>query len=129
MKPSVVFIGAGKLGAALGAVMGPNAGSVASWDVTPGKVPDQRPLGELLPSAGIVFFCVPTAALRDAAKSAAPHLKKDAAVVSVSKGLERGSLAMAEEILGKEARTPFVFLGGPLLADEIAAGKTAVGVV
>jgi glycerol-3-phosphate dehydrogenase (NAD(P)+) len=129
MKGNVLFIGAGKLGRALGGVIASRGVTVSYWDAAPGAVPDQRPLEDLVPAARTVFFCVPTKALAVAARAAAPHLKKGAIAVCVSKGLEEGTARNAREIVSAALpRVPFVFLGGPLLAGEIGVGKPGIGV-
>ncbi|HJV33146.1 MAG TPA: hypothetical protein VJ694_03910, partial [Patescibacteria group bacterium] len=68
--------------------------------------------------------------LRDAGASIAPLLSKKTAVVSVSKGLERGTMLASDGVLHQvlPAGTPFVYLGGPLLADELLKGQPGVGV-
>jgi glycerol-3-phosphate dehydrogenase (NAD(P)+) len=129
MKGNVLFIGAGKLGRALGGVLERAGSRVAYWDKMPGAVKDQRPLDELVPTATTVFFCVPTKGLDEAARATAPHLKKGTVAVCVSKGLEEGSGRHAREIIAAALpRAGFVFFGGPLLADEIGAGKAGIGV-
>lgn len=128
-KPRVLILGAGKIGRALGSVMKPNA-AVSYWDKVTGVVPRQKPLAALVPSADAVFFCLPSWCLREAAEAAAPHLRKDVPVVAVSKGLEAGTLLPPDGVLNQVLPgAPFVFLGGPLLADEILKGRPGVGVV
>ena len=129
-KPRVVMVGAGKIGSAIGKTLGGNGASVVYWDALPGKVKRQKPLADIVPGASAVFLCLPSWCLRDAGASIAPHLSRRACVVSVSKGLEKGTLLASDGILRQvlPEGTPFVYLGGPLLADELLKGQPGIGV-
>ena len=124
------MVGAGKIGSAIGKVMGSNRVRVDFWEALPGKVKRQKPLAALVPGASAVFLCLPSWSLRDAGASIAPHLSPKTFVVSVSKGLEKGTLLPSDGILRQALPdgTPFVYLGGPLLADELLKGQPGVGV-
>ncbi len=124
------MIGAGKIGSAIGKVLRSNGVRVDFWDAVPGKVKGQKPLAAVVPGAQAVFLCLPSWCLRDAGASVAPHLSRKTFVVSVSKGLEKGTLLPSDGILRQvlPEGTPFVYLGGPLLADELLKGQSGVGV-
>jgi len=128
--PRVVMIGAGKIGSAIGKVLSKNRVRVDFWDALPGKVKRQKPLAEIVPGASAVFLCLPSWCLREAGASVAPYLSSGAAVVSVSKGLEKETMLPSDGILRQvlPAKTSFVYLGGPLLADELLKGQPGVGV-
>ncbi len=123
-------MGSGKLGSAFAHVLSKKRVRVEAWDVLPGKVPRQKPLEKIVPGAEAVFLCLPSWCLRDAAMKLAPLLSKKTAVVSVSKGLENGTLLTADALLHQTLPegASFVFLGGPLLADELLAGQPGTGV-
>jgi len=129
-KPRVVTVGAGKIGSALGKVLKSNGARVDFWDAVPGKVRGQKPLADIVPGAAAVFLCLPSWCLREAGAAIAPYLSKKTFVVSVSKGLEKGTLLASDGILRQALPegTPFVYLGGPLLADELLVGQPGVGV-
>lgn len=82
--------------------------------------------------AEVILAAVPSQAMRETAVKLAPFVG-DAIVVSVAKGLERGTFKRMTEILTEElpaaARSRICALSGPNLAREIAAGKPAVTVV
>jgi len=124
------MIGAGKIGSAIGKVLSKNRVRVDFWDALPGKVKRQKPLAEIVPGASAVFLCLPSWCLREAGASVAPYLSSGAAVVSVSKGLEKETMLPSDGILRQvlPAKTSFVYLGGPLLADELLKGQPGVGV-
>jgi len=124
------MIGAGKIGSAIGKVLHKNGFRVEYWDALPGKVKRQKPLEAIVPGASAVFLCLPSWCLRDAGTSIAPHLSRKTAVISVSKGLEKGTMLASDGILRQvlPEGTPFVYLGGPLLADELLKGQPGIGV-
>lgn len=126
----VVMLGAGKIGSAIGRTLAKKRVRVDYWDALPGKVKRQKALAETVPGAAAVFLCLPSWCLRDAGASIAPLLTGKTPVVSVSKGLERGSLLASDGILHQvlPEGTPFAYLGGPLLADELLKGQPGVGV-
>ncbi len=126
----IVLMGSGKLGSAFARVLVKKGVRVDSWDVLPGKVPKQKPLEKIVPGADAVFLCLPSWCLRDAAATLAPLLSKKTAIVSVSKGLEKDTYLTSDALLHQALPegTPFVFLGGPLLADELLAGQPGAGV-
>lgn len=77
-----------------------------------------------LGGADLVLWAVPTQATRPFARTLAPHLSPTTPVVSLSKGLEQGSLARVSEILASElgSRT-YAALSGPSMAAECVAGR------
>ncbi|MBI5728835.1 MAG: hypothetical protein HY983_01125 [Candidatus Magasanikbacteria bacterium] len=130
MKPSVVMIGAGAMGQVMGALIEKNV-SVVYWDVVPGKVQGQRPLSELLKKASVVFLCVPSGAVHEAASSAAPHLGRGVPVVTIAKGIEVKTGKFMPEVLKESLRRgqPYGLISGPMLASELKAGHGGTGVV
>lgn len=126
----IVMLGAGKIGRAIGRTLAKNGHVVAYWDALPGIVRGQKPLDEIVPDASAVFLCLPSWCLREAGESIAPLVSKRTMVVSVSKGLEKKTLLASDGVLHQilPAWTPFVYLGGPLLADELLKGQPGVGV-
>jgi glycerol-3-phosphate dehydrogenase (NAD(P)+) len=73
---------------------------------------------------------VPSAHLRATLRHLAPTLDRNAAVLSVVKGIEEDSQRRMSEVIGEElAGARVAVLSGPNLAREIAAGKPAGSVV
>ena len=71
--------------------------------------------------AEYVLMVVPTNAMREAAKSAAPHIRSDAVVINLAKGLEKGSLKRMSQVLQEEmSGQEIVVLSGPCHAEEVA---------
>ena len=88
----------------------------------------------LEPATDLVIVAVPSAHLREMVERVAPHIPPSADVLSVVKGLERGTLLRMTEVIADAARRPIdprriAALSGPNLAQEIAAGLPASAVV
>jgi glycerol-3-phosphate dehydrogenase (NAD(P)+) len=150
-KPHVTIIGAGELGAAMGGLLQRNGIEPELWDANPAKVPGQKSLGDAVKDADCILFCVPSWVMRSAVSAvlATSMLHKDAVVISFAKGIEEdananvnindsqnvnsvaGGKTMTElfdELFSDEQARPFAVVGGPMLAEEIVAGKGAVAV-
>jgi glycerol-3-phosphate dehydrogenase (NAD(P)+) len=102
-------------------------------------LPEHRVHGELqitsdlvdaVTDASLVVVAVPSAGFRDVVRSLALHLESSAVLMSLTKGLERGTGRRMSEVLVDLAPTHVVsVLSGPNLAGEIAAGQPAASVV
>lgn len=80
--------------------------------------------------ASLVIVAVPSAGFRDAVRSFVLHLEPTAVLMSLTKGLERGTGRRMSEVLVDLAPDHGVaVLSGPNLAGEIAAGQPAASVV
>ena len=87
-------------------------------------------LEEALRGAGIVFMAVPSHGFRDVLREAAPSAGGVAAVVSLSKGIEKGTnLRMSQVVAEVLPGVPAGVLTGPNLAREVALGHPAACVV
>ena len=87
-------------------------------------------LADAVSDASLVVVAVPSAGFRDVARSFALHLSAGSVLMSLTKGLERGTGRRMSEVLGDLAPEHTVsVLSGPNLAREIAAGQPAASVV
>lgn len=78
---------------------------------------------EVLQSAGIVLFAMPSQAQADAARHSGPYLAKDAVIVTCAKGIDRSSGQLLTDVLEKELPHHAVgVLSGPGFASDIAKG-------
>ena len=85
---NIIFIGAGKIGTAIGVALQGKDLCLAFWDKDPSKVREPQDLKVLVPTADFLFFCVPSWVLRDAVREVSPFIKKGTIVISPSKGIE-----------------------------------------
>jgi glycerol-3-phosphate dehydrogenase (NAD(P)+) len=83
--------------------------------------------------ADVIVLGVPSHGLRSVLSEAAPAIAPNAAIVSLAKGIEQGSLArmteVACEILADHDHARVGVLTGPNLAREVAAGQPTASVV
>jgi glycerol-3-phosphate dehydrogenase (NAD(P)+) len=83
--------------------------------------------------ADVVVFAVPSHGLRGVLAVARPHVAADAAIISLAKGIEQGSLRRMTEVIAEELpehdATRIGVLTGPNLAREVAAGQPTASVV
>lgn len=127
----VVIIGAGRIGKALGEVLGKKGARVEFWDKDSEKVASQKDFKQLIPSADFLFLCVPSNATREVCEKVKDVLSLHTTVVSLSKGIESNTLKTIDEVL-KEVLSksqPFAILGGPLMAEDLVKGMKGIGVV
>ncbi|MBR4308769.1 MAG: NAD(P)-dependent glycerol-3-phosphate dehydrogenase [Oscillospiraceae bacterium] len=72
--------------------------------------------------ADMVVFASPSFAVRGTARSFAPYLKENVALVCVTKGIELGSGLRMSQIITQETGHPVVSLSGPSHAEEVYKG-------
>ncbi|WP_409968174.1 NAD(P)H-dependent glycerol-3-phosphate dehydrogenase [Bengtsoniella intestinalis] len=139
----VVVLGSGAWGTALAMVLCENGHDVTLWSHRAGKAAElaqsrQNPQlkGVTLPAsmsfsgdiacvqgADMVVCATASYAVRDTAKAMAPYVTAETVVVSVTKGIERGShLRMTQVIASETAATAcqVVALSGPSHAEEVS---------
>lgn len=85
---------------------------------------------EAIDQADVVVMAVPSHGFRDVLRDVAPHIRAWVPIVSLSKGLEQGSMKRMSEVTNDELPGhPVAVLTGPNLAKEILAGQPAASVV
>lgn len=127
----IVIIGAGEIGVALGDLLAKLGHQVSWWDSASDKVPNQRPLVDIVPEAEFVFCCVPSWGVRQALVGIYPHLSKESIVLSVTKGVEKDTHKLINELLKEllPSDQPFALLSGPMLAEELNKDNYGFGVI
>ncbi len=126
---TVVIIGAGKIGSALGRLLEDKGEQVIFWDADSSRVPGQRPLSETVPTAKVLFFCVPSVALLDAVQHVLPSLSKKTVIISLEKGIHPEHKETVDMVLKHylPKGQHFSILGGPMLSDELNRGMYGFG--
>ena len=137
-----VVMGSGGWGTALALVLCANGHEVTLWSHNPEKaealrlsrenpllkgvrLPDALSISgdaECVRNAELVVFAPPSYAMRTISAMAAPYLREDAVLVSVSKGVERDTNLRMSEIIQETTgnRCKVVSLSGPSHAEEVA---------
>ncbi len=138
----ITVLGSGAWGTALAMLLSDNQHAVTLWSHNTEKAQQlaqtrENPLlpGVTIPAsihitsdltclqkAQLVVFAVPSFALRETAHKAAPFLPDGAILVSVTKGIERGTHLRMSEIVREETggKYPVAVLSGPSHAEEVA---------
>lgn len=70
--------------------------------------------------SAMVVIASPSFAIRSVCAVLAPYLREDVVMVSVTKGIERGTLLRMSQIVEAETNRPVVALTGPSHAEEVA---------
>ena len=98
--------------------------------VLPTELRATSSLEEAVGTADVVVMAVPSHGYRQVAREAAGFLRPWVPVVSLTKGLEQGSIKRMSEVTADELPGhPVAVLTGPNLAKEILAGQPAASVV
>ena len=138
----IMVLGSGAWGTALAMLLSDNQHAVTLWSHNTEKAQQlaqtrENPLlpGVTIPAsihitsdltclqeAQLVVFAVPSFALRETAHKAAPFLPDGAILVSVTKGIERGTHLRMSEIVREETGGKYsvAVLSGPSHAEEVA---------
>lgn len=150
MRMKVTVLGSGAWGTALAMVLVENGNDVTMWSHRAEAVAEMKELGMNpklkgvpLPKAlrlssdlscvadcDVVVFATPSFAMRETAKKASHLIRPDTILVSVGKGIEKGSdLRMSQVIRSEIPDTcPLVALCGPTHAEEVGR-KIPSGIV
>lgn len=136
-----VVVGSGGWGTALAQVLCDNGHDTALWSHNPAKAEEMRERREnpLLPGvripdslqvtgdlsclegAELVVSAAPSFAVRETARKIAPYLRKSTLLVTVSKGIERGTCKRMSQLLWEETGgvCAIAALSGPTHAEEV----------
>ena len=144
-KMSVLIIGAGDIGQAIGKVVDANA-SVGFWDKDPSKIKGEHDFSAAVQKARVIFICTPSWTNREIARQIAQVASnklqvarndKDRQsrgaklVLSLSKGIEEKSAKLMEDVLKEElAHTAdYGVIAGPMMAAELKKGEPTAAVI
>ena len=136
----IAVIGCGAWGTALALRLCGNGHDVTMWTHSPEKAAwmqhsrrcPRLPKAELpagmtitadpgcVRGCRIVVMATPSFPIREVCQKIAPHLDSDAVMVSVTKGIENGTLLRMSQVVEEETRRPTVVLTGPSHAEEVA---------
>lgn len=105
-----------------------NRHEVGIWEKFPRLDFSYVRLEESAPQADIVLFCLPANPHREVVQGLIPLLKKDCLCVGIAKGLDESG-KNAAQIFAENlpAKQPYAMLYGPMISEEIRAGRPAFG--
>lgn len=128
----VGIVGYGRLGRALHRliVQGRSRAVVLVWNRTPTDVPGWMPLEQLARHSDVVLLCVPSFAVRQLLQRLKPELRPPILLVSFAKGIEHHTGQTIDHVFSTVVpKQPFALVGGPMLAEDLTAGKQGIAVV
>ena len=138
MRAAVV--GAGAWGTALATVLANNGHETTLWCHREERAQEIRESGcnprlpgvtlpkeitvtadpQCVKGCALVVIASPSSPIRSVCRAVAPYLEPDAVMVSVTKGIEPGSLLRMSQVVKEECNRPVVALTGPCHAEEVA---------
>ncbi len=136
----IAVVGSGAWGTALAIRLCKNGHDVTLWTFETNLIPQMeqerhniRLPGAVLPESlkisgdygcvkgcKLVVMASPSFPIRSVCRGVAPYLDEDAVMVSVTKGIENGTLLRMSEVVAQETGKPVVVLTGPSHAEEVA---------
>jgi len=119
----VLVLGYGEMGHAMEVLLDGQA-QLDIWEKYPLGDFDSAILEDAAPAADLVLFCLPVSPHREVVTRLQPLLAKRAVCVSIAKGLdEKGQTAAQVFADALGTRQPYALLYGPMIAEEIQAGR------
>ena len=120
----VLILGYGEMGHAMEFLL--KEQQLDIWEKFPRNNFQSVVLEEAVPQADIVLFCLPVNPHREIARQIAPLLKEDSLCVSIAKGLDEAGQTAAQIFADVfVARQAYALLYGPMISEEICAGRYA----
>ena len=121
----ILILGYGEMGHALEFLL-KNRHRIDIWEKFPQPEFTSAILTNSAPHADIAFFCLPVNPHREVARQIAPLLKDSCLCVSIAKGLDESGKTAAQIFAENlPAQQPYALLYGPMIAEEIRAGRDA----
>lgn len=121
----VLILGHGEMGQAMEYLLGERQ-QLDIWEKYPQDNFQSVLLEEAAPQADIVLFCLPVNPHREIAESILPFLKQTSLCLSIAKGLDETGQTAAQifaEVFS--SHQPYALLYGPMISEEIRAGRYA----
>lgn len=123
----ILILGYGEMGHAMEYLLKDHH-QMAIWEKFPHADFCSAVLEESAPHADIVLFCLPVSPHQEVIQQIAPLLKETCLCVSIAKGLdETGKTAAQIFAENLAAHQPYALLYGPMISEEIGAGRYAFG--
>jgi len=123
-KFRILILGYGEMGHAMEFLLAP-LHALRIWQRRPPAGDTPVNLDAVVPESDVILFCLPAMAHAEISARIARHVRKDTLCLTIAKGLdERGRLPF--EVLADAIQAErVVVLYGPMISEEIRAGKPA----
>lgn len=124
---TVGILGYGEIGRAIATVLSKNTHVIIHcWDKNVDILPNQPHLSTMIPNCEVLFVCIPTWLVRSALQGIRDLISPSTILISVSKGFEKETCTRVDRLFSAilSDNNPLVFLGGPMIAEELIAGSS-----
>ena len=121
---NVVVAGYGQMGHAMETLLAGRS-RLSIWAVTPDDLEPPAHIAAAAGAADFLLLCIPTAGHAAVLHRLAIRLRPTTALLSIAKGLDDAERCAADILQGYWDGRPWGVLGGPMIANEIIAGKPA----
>lgn len=126
---NIVILGAGRIGAAVGATLS-SKNQVELWDADTTKVPQQKPFTQIIPTADLLFLCIPSWTLRAELEKIKPLVRPTTPLIIFAKGLEENTNKTPDEICAEILPPqPIALFAGPMMAEELQKNLGGLGLI
>lgn len=128
----IAIIGNGQIGQAIAYLLrhSINNGELYVYDKDETKNESHKPLKECVSDAKYIFLCLPSWFLKETLNEIDGHARKDAVLISVSKGLNANTGESIDEVIENNRKhRKYALLSGPMFAKEIIKDKMCFGVL
>ena len=128
MTDNILIIGGGEIGQAVAKLLSVHHQPII-FDREQTRGNTTQSLAELVIGAQIIFLAVPARALPEVLAELGPILDPATTLVGLSKGVTDEGEFVGEVLARALPKQPWALLSGPMLAEEIMAGKRAYALV
>ncbi len=118
----VVIAGYGQMGHAMESLLGKRA-RLCIWPIAPDRLEPSEAIGHEAAAADFLLICTPTVAHAAVLDRLAHRLQPGCTALSIAKGLDSTGRCAADILQSYCGKRPWGVLGGPMIANEIIAGK------
>jgi glycerol-3-phosphate dehydrogenase (NAD(P)+) len=132
----IIIIGNGQIGNAILYLLRESEKNQAKkyiieiYDKDTSKNISGKNLKECLVDSDFIFLCLPSWHLDKTLKEIALDTKKEAILISLSKGIDATTCESVDQLIERNAKkTKYALLSGPMFAGEILSGKMGFGVM
>ncbi|MFA6324891.1 MAG: hypothetical protein WCX46_01545 [Candidatus Paceibacterota bacterium] len=130
----ILIIGNGQIGGAilhlLNQTLDIKKCEIYIYDNDSSKNLSNKNLKESVLNTDFIFFCIPSWYTKETLIDIKPFIKKDAIVISVSKGIENSSRQTIDKLIEKNLKnTKYALLSGPMFAKEIIENKMSFAIL
>lgn len=127
---NILILGGGRIGSALAQMCTKKGHNVSVWDIAPEMSRTDRPVEELAKEADFIIFGIPSQAVIKMCLQLKSHLKPNALVITLAKGIDAMTLRTMDEAVSEALEDHrFALLSGPMLAEELVKGMGGAAVV